>query len=178
MSKIGLFYGSNTGKTEDAAEMLKAAFDEHFPELVEVFNIGEVETSTMQDFDRLIVGSPTWNIGELQDDWDDKFEELDDLDLTNKTVAMFGVGDQYGYPDNYVDAIGIIGRKLEQRGAKLIGFTSTEGYDFDSSLGVDNGQFLGLALDDDNQEELTEQRVNDWVKQLIPAFGLNGDGGQ
>lgn len=172
MKKIGLFYGSNTGNTEIDAELIKKIFDRQFPGLVEVFDIGQVAPKQMEQYDLLIVGSPTWNIGELQDDWALKFDELDGLNLTGKLVAMYGVGDQFGYPDNYCDAIGIIGRKLEERGAELVGFTDASDYEFDNSLGVEDGVFLGLALDDDNQNNLTEERIDYWVDQLIEDFRL------
>lgn len=168
--KIGLFYGSNTGNTEMDAELIKNAFDQHVPGLVELFNIGEVDLQDMQNYQQLIVGSPTWNIGQLQDDWDLKFDQLDTLDLRGKKVAMFGVGDQFGYPDNYCDAIGIIGRKLEERGAELLGFTDASDYEFSHSEGVEDGVFLGLALDDDNEVNLTEERIAEWVVQLLEEF--------
>lgn len=172
MKKVGLFYGSNTGNTEMDADIIKRKFDEQHPGVVESFNIGEVDVSKMQEYDLLIVGSPTWNIGELQDDWDLKFSQLDDLNMQGKKVAMFGVGDQFGYPDNFVDAIGIIGKKLEERGAELCGFTDASEYEFDNSLGVEDGAFLGLALDDDNQSDLTEDRIDMWVDDLIDEFEL------
>ena len=172
MTKIGLFYGSNTGSTEMDAELIKKKFEELKPDSVDLFNIGEVEVKKMEEYEFLIVGSPTWNIGELQDDWELKFSELDDLNMEGKMIAMFGVGDQFGYPDNYVDAIGIIGKKLAERGAELIGFTDASDYEFDNSLGVEDGIFLGLALDDDNQSEMTEERVEDWVEQIVDEFGL------
>ncbi|MEM7118828.1 MAG: flavodoxin [Chloroflexota bacterium] len=172
MKKVGLFYGSNTGNTELDAELIKKKFEERFPNSVDLFNIGEVETKKMEEYDYLIVGSPTWNIGELQDDWMLKFSELDDLNMKGKLVAMFGVGDQFGYPDNYVDAIGIIGRKLEERGADLCNFTDASEYEFENSLGVEDGVFLGMALDDDNQNNLTDERVDMWVFHLYYEFGF------
>ncbi|MEM7336229.1 MAG: flavodoxin [Chloroflexota bacterium] len=171
--KIGLFYGSNTGNTELDAELIKKMFEQEIPDSVDIFNIGLIEVSKMQEYQLLIVGSPTWNIGELQDDWALKFDELDGLNMEGKMVAMFGVGDQFGYPDNYVDAIGIIGKKLEERGAELVGYTDASDYEFDNSLGVVDGVFMGLALDDDNQSEMTEERVTMWVDQLIEDFELS-----
>ncbi len=170
--KIGLFYGSNTGNTELDAELVKNAFDQYAPDAVELFNIGQVDLQTMQAYDRLIIGCPTWNIGQLQDDWDLKFDELDRLDLGGKMVALFAPGDQFGYPENYCDAIGILGRKLEERGAELVGFTDASDYQFDHSLAVEDGVFLGLALDDDNEPEMTEERIRDWVAQLVVDFGV------
>jgi flavodoxin I len=170
--KIGLFFGSNTGNTELDAEMIKNVFDGYVPGMVEMFNIGRADVQKMREYDYLIIGCPTWNIGQLQDDWDLKFEQLDKLDLRGKMAALFAPGDQFGYPDNYCDAIGIIGKKLEERGAELVGFTDAGDYQFDHSLAVEDGVFLGLALDDDNEPELTEERIRDWVAQLVVDFGV------
>lgn len=171
--KIGLFYGSNTGNTELDAELIKKTFETFAPVTVDLFNIGQVDLSEMLSYDRLIIGCPTWNIGQLQDDWDLKYDQLDRLDLHGKRVALFAPGDQYGYPDNYCDAIGVIGKKLEERGAELVGFTDASDYQFDHSLAVEDGIFLGLALDDDNEAELTEPRIRDWVLQLIVDFEVS-----
>ena len=171
--KIGLFYGSNTGNTELDAELVKKTFEGFAPVSIDLFNIGQVDVQKMQEYDRLIVGCPTWNIGQLQDDWDLKFDQLDGLDLRGKLVAMFAPGDQYGYPDNYCDALGIIGKKLEERGAELVGFTDASDYEFSNSLGVEDGVFLGLALDDDHEAALTEERIRDWVLQLLVDFGIS-----
>lgn len=170
--KIGLFYGSNTGNTEIDAGLVKKAFEKYIPDSIEIFNIGEVEVSKMQEYEFLLVGSPTWNIGELQDDWALKFDQLDSLDMKGKKVGMFGVGDQFGYGDNYVDAIGIIGKKLEQKGAELVGFTDGSSYQFENSLGVEDRVFLGMALDDDNQNEKTPERIEYWIDQLIEDFQI------
>ncbi len=171
--KIGLFYGSNTGNTELDAELVKKTFESFTAETVDLFNIGQVDLQKMQDYDCLIIGCPTWNIGQLQDDWDLKFDQLDKLDLHGKLVALFAPGDQYGYPDNYCDAIGIIGKKLEERGAELVGFTDAGDYQFDHSLAVEDGVFLGLALDDDNEADQTEERIRNWVLQLMVDFGIS-----
>jgi flavodoxin I len=154
------------------AELIKKAFDQYAPGAVEMFNVGQVDLRQMQAYDRLIVGCPTWNIGQLQDDWDLKFDQLDQLDLRGKMAALFAPGDQFGYPDNYCDAIGLIGKKLEERGAELAGFTDASDYQFDHSLAVEDGVFLGLALDDDNEPELTEERIREWVAQLVVEFGV------
>lgn len=171
--KIGLFYGSNTGNTELDAELVKKKFEEFAPVSIDMFNIGLVDLQKMAEYDRLIVGCPTWNVGQLQDDWDLKFDQLDQIDLHGKLVAIFAPGDQFGYPDNYVDAIGILGKKFEERGAELVGFTDASDYEFSNSLGVEDGVFLGLALDDDHQGELTEERIQDWVLQLLVDFGVS-----
>jgi len=173
MAKIGLFYGSSTDNTAMVADVIKEKLSALLPGAVELFDIGESEVFDLLNYDYLIIGSSTWNIGELQDDWDIAFEQLEDLDFTGIKVAMFGVGDQFGYSENYCDAIGILGERFREQGAELVGFTNVDdSYDFLESRGVENGRWLGLALDEDNQNELTDDRVSRWVTQLVQELGL------
>lgn len=172
MTPIGLFYGSDTGFTELVTKIIKDEFDTLAPNLLTVHNIAEVEVEEMLNYDHLIIGCPTWNIGQLQDDWDNVYHYLDDLDLTGKKVAIFGLGDQYGYPDSFCDAIGILARKFAERGAELVGFTPAEGFEFSCSEGVVDGMFMGLALDDENESERTPEKVSEWVWQLVDEFDL------
>jgi len=169
MAKIGLFFGTQTGNTESAAEEIKKIFGSG---LVDLHDVAKADSSDLLDYDCLIIGCPTWNIGELQSDWEGLFPELDDLDFSGKKVAYFGCGDQVGYADNFLDAIGILEEKIAERGGKTVGYWSTEGYDFDASKAVRNGKFVGLALDDTNQSDLTEQRLKKWVTLLRSEFGV------
>jgi flavodoxin I len=100
------------------------------------------------------------------------FPELDDIDFSGKTIAYCGTGDQIGYADNYLDAIGILEEKIAERGGKTIGAWSIEGYDFSESRAVRDGKFIGLGIDEDNQPELTDQRVKQWVSQIRITFGV------
>lgn len=173
-TKIGLFFGSNTGTTELIANLVKKEFAEQAPDItIDIYDIGLVEVAKMMEYKYLIVASPTWNIGELQDDWNLKFDQLDNFDFKGKDVALLGVGDQFGYPDNFVDAVGILGKKLEERGADLVAFTPTIGYEFTNSVAsVDEDVLMGLALDDVNQVDETPHRLGEWVMQLLFDFGL------
>lgn len=167
MSKIGLFYGTQTGKTEIIAEMIR---DEFGGSEIDLHDMAQVDVSDFDGYTRLIIASPTWNIGELQSDWEGFFPELDTIDFSGKTVAYFGTGDQIGYADNFMDAIGILEEKISGRGGKTIGHCSTDSYDFSESKAVKNGKFVGLAIDEDNQAELTEERVKAWVAQIKGEF--------
>ncbi len=169
MAKIGLFFGTQTGNTETAAEMIQAQLGD---DQVDLHDIGEATLEDLQAYDCLIIGCPTWNIGELQGDWDGFSPNLDEIDFSGKKVAYFGVGDQFGYPDNYLDAIGILEEKISERGGITVGQWPTEGYEFTESKALKNGKFVGLGLDEDNQPELTESRIQQWVAQIKPAFGL------
>ncbi|MGB3403712.1 MAG: flavodoxin FldA [Microcoleaceae cyanobacterium] len=170
MSQVGLFYGTTTGKTENAAEMIKDALGGD--DIVILHDIADVDSDEFSQYEYIIIGCPTWNIGELQSDWDGYIDELDDIDFTGKKVAYFGTGDQIGYADNFQDAMGILEEKISGLGGKTVGFWSTDGYEHEASLAVKNGKFVGLAIDDDNQAELTEERVQKWVTQLKTEFNL------
>jgi flavodoxin I len=167
--KIGLFYGTQTGKTESVAEMIQ---DEFGSGVVMLHDMSQVDATDFDEYEYLIIGCPTWNIGELQSDWEGFFPELDNIDFTNKLVAYFGTGDQIGYADNFQDAIGILEEKISELGGKTVGYWSTSGYDFNESKALRNDKFVGLAIDEDNQPELTAERVKAWVAQLKKEFGL------
>ncbi|MCF2970280.1 flavodoxin FldA [Synechococcus sp. Nb3U1] len=169
MAKVGLFFGTQTGNTETVAEMIQKELGE---ENVDLIDISEASIEDFDKYNYLIIGCPTWNIGELQSDWDGFFPNLDEIDFSGKTVAYFGVGDQFGYPDNFQDAMGILAEKIAERGGKNVGSWPIDGYEFNESRGLVNGQFVGLALDEDNQSELTEKRVKEWTAKLKPTFGL------
>ena len=169
MTKIGLFYGTTTGKTESAAEIIR---DEFGRDTVTLHDIGDATDSDFADYEYLIIGSPTWDIGELQSDWDGFFEELDSIDFSGKKVAYFGTGDQVGYAENFQDAMGILEEKISSLGGKTVGHWSTDGYDHEASRADKGGKFVGLALDDDNQSELTEPRIKEWVAQIKTEFGI------
>jgi flavodoxin I len=170
MTKIGLFFGTQTGNTETIAEAIQTAFGDD--SIVTLHNVADVELSDFDDYSNLIIGCPTWNIGELQSDWEGLYNELDDIDFSGKKVAYFGAGDQVGYADNFQDAMGILEEKISGMGGTTVGYWSIEGYEFNESKAVRDGKFVGLAIDEDNQSDLTNERINAWVTQLKQAFGV------
>lgn len=171
MMKIGLFYGSSTGNTEDAAKRIAAVLRTVSGVSVDLFEISHKNIDKLPQYAKLILGVPTWDIGELQEDWARLLPFFQQLDLTGKQVALFGCGDQYGYPDTYQDAIGLMAQHCRDQGATLVGAWPTTGYDFTESQALEDGRFLGLALDD-NQRKLTPSRIQTWVQQLIEEFAL------
>ncbi|MCL4861223.1 MAG: flavodoxin [Caldilineaceae bacterium] len=172
MVEIGLFYGSTDGNTARVAQMIEQVLALRSTVHVEILDIADYFLDEMLAFDLLIVGVPTWNIGQLQADWQSVFEEFDQLDLTGKRVALFGLGDQRGYPDTFADALFFVADKMRERGAQLVGRWPTDGYHFRQSWAADGEDFLGLVLDEHNQPELTAGRIAGWVGQLIVEFGL------
>jgi len=170
MAKVGLFYGSTTGKTADAAEQMQAALGGDA--VVDLHDISDKSAANLAEYDYLIIGCPTWNIGDLQDDWDAIFEDLDDVDFSGKTVAYFGTGDQVGYADNFQDAMGILEEKIAELVGKTVGYWPADGYEHNDSKAMRDGKFCGLALDDDNESEKTEERIQTWCSKVKSAFGI------
>ncbi|GAB5466368.1 MAG: flavodoxin FldA [Candidatus Kapaibacteriales bacterium] len=164
--KIGLFYGTNTGVTEIVSEQLQEILEDNGFD-VDLFDIANTPVSEMDPYDKIIIATPTWNDGELQDDWEEAMSDYEEYDFSGKTVAFVGLGDQEAYCDNYLDAIGVMARPVRKTGGKIVGRWPADGYRHTASLGQDDdGMWVGLALDNDNEEELTEERMNTWVAQI------------
>lgn len=168
--KIGLFWGSDTGMTEEIVTVLLDLLPE---ESVDSFNVFNASIEQFADYEHLILGLSTWYDGELQSDWDEFFEKFKTIDFNCKKVALFGLGDQEGYAEYFLDGVGIIGEVVEQNGGILLGFWPTEGYKYEASKAVRDNQFMGLAIDEDNQPEQTDTRLEQWVEQLKTEGFLN-----
>ncbi|WP_237058873.1 flavodoxin [Microbulbifer sediminum] len=173
MSKIGLFFGSDEGNTESVAERIRARLGE---ERVEVHDIADVTQLEIAGYEQLIFGIPTWDFGQIQSDWEEFWEDVQEIDFSGKTVALFGLGDQFGYGDYFLDAMGMLHDVIVANGAAIVGHWSTEGYEFEASKAEieGEGRFVGLAIDEDQQEELTAGRLNQWCRQVAREFGLPG----
>lgn len=169
MAKIGLFYGTQTGNTQTAAELIQTELGR---DQVDLHDVANADAEDFADYAYLIIGSPTWNIGELQADWEGFYAELDSIDFSGKKVAYFGVGDQVGYADNFQDAMGILEAKISALGGTTVGYWPIDDYDFNESKAVRNGKFVGLALDEDNQADLSDHRIKQWVAQLKREFDI------
>ncbi len=161
MSKIGIFYGSSVGNTRWVAEKLQ--------DLITNADLIAVESASKDDiekYDFLILGTSTWGIGGLQDDFETFVNTLTECNLKNKKVALFGLGDQYTYPDTFCNGMGKLYDIIKDKGCIFTGQWPIDSYDFSESLAVINNKFVGLALDEDNEPDLTDYRLNEWVKIL------------
>ncbi|EMY8998289.1 flavodoxin FldB [Salmonella enterica] len=163
---MGLFYGSSTCYTEMAAEKIRDILG---PELVTLHNLKDDAPALMEQYDVLILGIPTWDFGEIQGDWEAVWEQLDDLNLEGKIVALYGMGDQLGYGEWFLDALGMLHDKLALKCVKFVGYWPTEGYEFTSNKPViaDGQLFVGLALDETNQYDLSDERIQTWCEQIL-----------
>jgi flavodoxin I len=170
--KIGLVYGTNTGVTEIVAEKLDEVLRENGID-VEIHDIASVDFDVIKNYKTLIIAVPTWNDGELQDDWDEVFDQWCDYNFDGLNVAFVGTGDQEAYHENFLDAIGKMAVPVRESGGNVFGRTSTDGFNHTTSVGDDgDGYFCGLAIDEDNEPELTDERVENWVKQIKSELGI------
>jgi len=168
MKKIALFYWPKGGNVESCAKRISNKFD---PDTISVHSIDEIDYINLDELDLIVVGGSTvgaeiWENAEDNNHWFDFYAKCSAAELTNKPYAIFGLGDQILYPDNFVDGMMLIKKEFEGNGAKLLGKWPTEGYNFTTSAAIENDMFVGLALDEDQQEELTNQRIDKWVKQV------------
>merc|ERR1711907_915019 len=155
-AEVGLFYSTSTGNTEAAADWISQKF--------------EGDISDLTGYSGLIVGAPTWNTGADEGRsgtaWDEVIDETKDLDLSGKKVAVFGCGDSSSYGDYFCDAIEEVYSAMKEAGAEMVGSVATDGYDFSESKSVIDGKFCGLPLDEDNESDMTEERVAAWCAQI------------
>lgn len=156
--KTGIFYGSTTGTTEMVAEKVGALLG------ADVMPAAEIDK--VENYDFIIFATSTWGMGDLQDDWFGALEILAGKNLSGKKVALIGVGDQASFGDTFVDGMGTIYEEIKDKGVTLVGKTSVDGYDFSSSKAVVDGEFVGLVIDENNQSELTEERIAAWVEKV------------
>lgn len=163
MKKTVIIYGTSTGTCEDLASRIGAKLD-----VDNIINVTDLDENVIAENDNLILGTSTWGAGEMQDDWYDGIKVIKSADLSNKTVALFGCGDSGSYPDTFVGGMAEIYNAVKTAGANVIGAVSTEGYTFDDSESVVDGKFVGLALDEVNEDDKTDERINAWVEEIQP----------
>ena len=168
---IGLFYGTSTCYTEMAGEKIRRTLGE---DRVDIYNIAETPIVQAEFYDYLIFGIPTWDYGELQEHWEEIWDELDTLNMAGRKFALYGLGDQVGYPEWFLDAMGYLHSKLVHRGGIPCGYWPRAGYEFEGSkaLTADGDWFVGLALDEENEFQLSEARIQQWCAQVLREFGL------
>lgn len=164
MRSTAIFYGSTTGNCESIAHKIADALG---VSQSNVFSASELDAAKIAEYENLLLGSSTWGSGDLQDEWYDALNVLKSADLSGKTVALFGCGDSSGFSTTYCDAMADLYDAAKAAGATVVGEVSTDGYSFDESRSVVNGNFVGLALDEDNESNLTDERIKAWAASLV-----------
>lgn len=166
MKKTGIFYGTTGGHTKKVAELIRKELGSN---AAETLNIRDTRPEDILRYDFLIFGTSAWGIGDMQDDWEIFIDELVSLDLTGKKIALFGLGDQKGYPGSFADGLGTLYCRLPDKD-KVVGEWSRTGYSYYFSAAEKDGKFIGLVIDEDSQPELTSSRVKKWVSSLKKEF--------
>lgn len=166
MKKTAILYGPTMGSVAKVANSLAAELGN-----AQLIAVKDASTQQVGGFDNLVMGLSTigranWDSSYSDNDWDLFMSHIENLDWKGKTVAIFGLGDHLTYPENFVDAMGWLYDLLKKQDVKIVGFTSPKGYDFVESAAIRDGQFIGLAVDEDCEPELTAARVKNWAAQL------------
>lgn len=171
---IAIVYASTTGNCADVAEMIAADLGGTVVDAV--MEVGDTTAADLAAYDGLIVGAPTWNTGADVErsgtDWDTfLYEGLDGVSFDGKPVAVFGTGDSVSYGDYFADAIAELHERFAARGAKMVGAVPVDGYQHTESKAQKGEVFVGLPLDQDNEDDLTPARVKAWCDQLKAEAG-------
>ncbi len=165
MKKTVIIYGTSTGVCEDLANRIGTKLGVN-----NIINVTNLDDNVIADNENLILGTSTWGAGEVQDDWYDGLRIIKSANLNGKTVALFGCGDSESYPDTFVGGMAEIYHAVTDAGAQVIGAVATEGYTFDDSESVVDGKFVGLALDEVNEDSKTDERIDAWVTEILPGL--------
>ncbi|MCU0541160.1 MAG: flavodoxin [Oscillatoriaceae cyanobacterium Prado104] len=172
-NKIGIFYGSTSGVTQEIAEKIHGSIGE---DIADIYNMEEDfdDYNDLLKYDYLLLGCSTWGAGEVQNYWREPLFDIDieKPDFSGKTIAVFGSGDCTCHGKNFVSALGTLYDRFNSLGAKMVGAVSTEGYSFENSNAVRDGKFVGLPLDEVNESDKTEERIADWLEVLKADFPL------
>ena len=165
MNKIAILYGSSTGNTEAVAKQIKELFDGQ----ADIYNVAEVRLDDIKNYPYLILGTSTTGIGDLQDDWDGFLPSFSKMDLSGKKVAIFGLGDSASFSGSFAQSMRVIYDAIKDK-VKIVGQVPDKGYTYDESESVIDGMWVGLPLDEDNEYNLTAQRLQSWVEILKKEF--------
>ena len=161
MSKTIVVYGSSTGTCEAIAQTIGGKLGAN------VINVSDLTANDVKEADNLVLGTSTWGSGEMQDDWYDGVKVLKEAGLSSKKVAVFGCGDSASYSDTFCGGMKELYDAAEAAGATMVGNdVATDGYTYDDSDSVVDGHFIGLALDDVNEDDQTEARIDAWIPTL------------
>jgi len=164
MKKTAIFYGTSTGNTQSVAESING----HLDNQAELINVENATAAEIENYEFLFLGTSTWGLGDLQDDWEGFISDLESANLEGKKVAIFGLGDAEAYADTFVDGMGTIYNVIATKKCEVVGMVSVDAYRFDASTATVDDNFVGLAIDEDNESNLTEERIAHWMKTIRP----------
>lgn len=177
MNKIGMFFGTETGTTRLVAKKMQKKLGDEFCD--KPVNVNRIALNDMLQYDALILGTPSYGIGEIpglsagcfEPNWEEFFAQMTVTpDFTGKRIAFFGLGAQERYADRFASSLSALVEKFKGWGAEIVGDWSTEGYTFDHSGAVVDGRFIGLIIDQRTQGMFTDERIDAWLAQIKPLL--------
>jgi flavodoxin I len=165
MANIGIFCATAGGTSLKIAEALAEEFG-----VDEIVNMEEDfdEVEQLLEYDVLFLGSSTWGQGDVHHSWVDPLFEIksDTVDFSGKKVAFFGAGDSVKHGEHFCSALGKLYETFVSSGATPIGFVDKDDYTYESSLALIDGKFCGLAIDEHNESDKTQERIENWIEIL------------
>ncbi|CBG40674.1 flavodoxin [Helicobacter mustelae] len=164
MKKIGIFYGTDGGNTHTVADKIAKEIGGE----VDVIDISKASKDQVLGYENLILASSTYGAGDLQSDWEDILDSFSQEDFHGKVIGLVGLGDQDTYSDTFCDSLSHLYEKVKL--GKVVGHTDVDGYDFSDTKSIEDGKFVGLVIDEDNQEDLSDERIKKWVAEIKPLF--------
>ncbi len=114
---IKIIYGSTTGNTETVANLIANQMNHHSVELI---NAADATLEQVTGSDLVILGSSTWGYGEIQDDFQTFYDQMNHGTFHGKKVAIFGCGDSVSFSDVFCEAVNLIETKVVSLGADLV----------------------------------------------------------
>ncbi len=174
MSKTAIIYWPKGGSVENAATRIYNQLKDRHAD-VSIFEITETDISELCNYDTFLVGGSTvgadnWTDAYSGEQWGpfhNKVKETKPDLFKGKKVALFGLGDQILYPHDYVNDMKLLFDRFIELHADLTGLYIDNNYDFIESDAFINGMFIGLALDQKNQDNLTDGRISKWLDSLL-----------
>ena len=175
MSKIALYFSPEGGNVDRVTHKLGDMIGE---DRVDIIAVRAADPADLDKYDRIIligstVGADHWDNEIIVDEWAGFFLSIEDISFKDKKVALVGLGNCVLYPEHFADGMAVLYERVKQKDARVFGFVDAAEYDFTDSEAVnDEGQFCGLAIDEDNEEELTAERLEKWIALLKSDFEI------
>lgn len=178
MSKIGMFFGTETGTTRLVAKKMQKKLGDEVCD--KPINVNRITPADMLQYDALILGTPSYGIGEIpghgasgcfEPNWAEFFDQMPaSPDFSGKRIAFFGLGAQERYADRFCSSLFALVEKFKGWGAEIVGDWPIDGYTYEQSAAEVDGRFIGLIIDQRTQGMYTDERIDAWLAQVVPLL--------
>ncbi|MEA3477520.1 MAG: flavodoxin domain-containing protein [Bacteroidota bacterium] len=173
MSKTLILFSPEGGNVDRVANKLGELIGN---DKVDKIPVKDVEKGDINKCNKIIlvgstVGADHWSNEIIVDEWPEFFTKIKEISFENKKVAIVGLGNSVLYPEHFADGMAVLYERIKQQNGESLGKVDAKDYDFTDSEAVnDEGFFCGLAIDEDNEAELTTDRLEKWISILKPDF--------